>query len=82
MMTHVKQSFVLACLVANLTGFAVFAQPAATAASVVQAPSSAPAPGAALPRNEVADALRKGGYVVYFRHTATDFSKNDASLKS
>lgn len=27
-------------------------------------------------------ALRRGGYVVYLRHTATDFSKNDAAMQS
>jgi Histidine phosphatase superfamily (branch 1) len=26
--------------------------------------------------------LRKGGYVIYFRHTATDFSRDDARSKS
>ena len=26
-------------------------------------------------------ALQKGGYIVYFRHTATDFSKNDHAMK-
>jgi len=25
-------------------------------------------------------ALRTGGYVIYFRHTATDFSKNDSAM--
>ena len=25
-------------------------------------------------------ALKRGGYVIYFRHTATDFSKNDAAM--
>jgi phosphohistidine phosphatase SixA len=33
--------------------------------------------GAALVR-----ALREGGLVVYFRHTATDFSKNDQAMRS
>ena len=28
------------------------------------------------------EALRGGGYVVYFRHTATDFSKADAAMKN
>jgi hypothetical protein len=26
--------------------------------------------------------LRKGGYVIYFRHTSTDFSRDDANSKS
>jgi phosphohistidine phosphatase SixA len=29
-----------------------------------------------------ADALRRGGYVLYFRHAATDMSKNDAGMTS
>ena len=28
------------------------------------------------------DALRQGGYVLYFRHAATDMSKKDAAMKS
>jgi len=28
------------------------------------------------------DGLRKGGYVLYIRHTSTDFSKDDAKMKS
>ena len=28
------------------------------------------------------DALRRGGYVLYFRHAATDMTKNDAGMKS
>jgi phosphohistidine phosphatase SixA len=28
------------------------------------------------------DALRRGGYVIYFRHTSTDFSQNDARMTS
>jgi phosphohistidine phosphatase SixA len=39
-----------------------------------------------LPVRELAPAqllaeLRKGGYVLYFRHTSTDFSQNDAKMK-
>lgn len=49
---------------------------------VASAASSAPGGPGALASNAVADALRRGGYVVYFRHTATDFSKNDASSTS
>jgi phosphohistidine phosphatase SixA len=44
--------------------------------------SSAPEPSQALAADAVAGALRSGGYVVYFRHTATDFSKNDAAMTS
>ena len=28
----------------------------------------------------LADALRQGGYILYFRHTATDFSQNDERM--
>jgi phosphohistidine phosphatase SixA len=39
------------------------------------------------PQREVAPAellaeLRKGGYILYFRHAATDFSQNDRKIKS
>jgi hypothetical protein len=43
--------------------------------------SSAPAAGAELQGDALLKALRGGGYVVYFRHTATDFSRNDAAMK-
>src|SRR5688572_9120027 len=48
----------------------------------------APAPGrSALPVRPVAGPellaeLRKGGYVIYFRHTSTDFSRDDVRSKS
>jgi hypothetical protein len=51
-------------------------------------PAPAPAPGrSALPAKAIAPAellaeLRKGGYVIYFRHTSTDFSRDDARSKS
>ena len=47
-----------------------------------------PAPGrSALPVKpvsglELLSELRKGGYVIYFRHTATDFSRDDVRSKS
>jgi hypothetical protein len=46
---------------------------------IANAESSAPA--AALPPAQLVAALRRGGYVVYFRHTATDFSKTDSGMK-
>jgi Histidine phosphatase superfamily (branch 1) len=48
---------------------------------IAAAESSAPDAAQALSGRALVDALRKGGYVVYFRHTATDFSKNDAGMK-
>ncbi len=43
--------------------------------------SSAPTAEAAIPLAQLGPALRQGGYVIYFRHTATDFSRNDAQMK-
>ena len=51
-------------------------------AAVPAAPSSSPDVGQAVALPDLANALRKGGYVIYFRHAATDFSKNDASMTS
>ncbi len=49
--------------------------------AIASAESSAPEPSQAIAQGALGDALRRGGYVIYFRHTATDFSKNDASMK-
>lgn len=63
---------------------AAFAQGSASAPAAAAAPerSSAPAPGAALQGAALLKALRSGGHVIYFRHTATDFSKRDDAMKS
>jgi Histidine phosphatase superfamily (branch 1) len=50
--------------------------------SLPDAKSSAPATGAALQGPALLSALQRGGYVVYFRHTATDFSRGDSGMKS
>lgn len=42
--------------------------------------SSAPETEAPLQGQALRAALQRGGWVVYFRHTATDFSKNDAAM--
>lgn len=49
--------------------------------TLANAESSAPAPAAALQGPPLLAALKRGGHVVYFRHTATDFSRNDAGMK-
>ena len=62
----------------------------ALAALLFWAPAGAQTAAAqrsSLPPRELAPAqllaeLRKGGYILYFRHTATDFSKNDEGMKS
>ena len=45
-----------------------------------QEPNALPDPAYALVGTPLADALRKGGYVLYFRHTATDFSQPDMAM--
>ena len=69
---------VLAALCAAAAGSVVPAQPAS--APVAERSSYPDArnrlQGAALVR-----ALREGGLVIYFRHTATDFSKNDQGMR-
>ena len=42
--------------------------------------SALPSPAHALEGPELLRALRAGGLTLYFRHTATDFSQNDASM--
>ncbi len=39
-------------------------------------------PARPLSSQEVLAELRKGGYVIYFRHTSTDFSRDDSRSKS
>ena len=53
--------------------------PPVVTGAVASADSSAPSGPGVLAPGAVAQALRQGGYVIYFRHTATDFSKNDAA---
>ena len=61
---------------------------AGTASAQQFQPLPAPAPGrSALPAKTIAPAalvseLRKGGYVIYLRHTSTDFSRDDTRSKS
>jgi len=50
--------------------------------AIPNAESSAPSASARLQGPQLIAALKHGGYVVYFRHTATDFSKNDSAMKS
>ena len=39
-------------------------------------------PAAAQPSAELLSRLREGGYVLYLRHTSTDFSQNDSRMTS
>jgi len=54
----------------------------AHAAANASVQSSAPQAPHILDGERLASALRTGGYVVYFRHTATDFSMNDSQMRS
>jgi hypothetical protein len=70
---------------ALLCASAVCAQTAAppSDATAASAPtlSSAPDPQQHLQGAALVRALREGGLVIYFRHTATDFSKNDQGMR-
>ena len=48
---------------------------------IANAESSAPSASEQLQGRPLLAALKRGGYVIYFRHTATDFSKNDSAMK-
>ena len=68
------------CLVLAL--FAGIHASAQDAPVIANAESSVPSAAATLQGAQLLAALKRGGYVVYFRHTATDFSKNDSAMKS
>lgn len=75
----------LLCLIAVFV-FAWFA-PAPTPAQqpsfeVAPASGRTSLPAKAIPHGELLAELRKGGYVLYFRHTSTDFSRNDSQSQS
>jgi hypothetical protein len=55
--------------------------PVRAAAGIASAEASAPQAPYALAGARLTAALRAGGYVVYFRHTATDFSRDDRQMK-
>jgi len=57
------------CLLALLAGFVAHAARAAE-----------PATTPALQGRALIEALRSGGYVLYIRHTSTDFGENDAAM--
>lgn len=48
--------------------------------ALAQERSAGPDPAHALAGAPLVSALRKGGYTLYFRHTATDFSQNDSAM--
>ena len=46
------------------------------------APGRSAQPAKPMPGPELLSELRKGGYVIYFRHTSTDFSRDDVKSRS
>lgn len=85
---HTRQMFrilartALACLALSASSSVAQTLPDPDAA---QMPPPAPRSSAAVrrlaPAETVAE-LKRGGYVIYFRHTSTDFAQNDAQSKS
>ena len=74
----IPASLLLAASVSTLLWWpatAAQAQPADIASAASSTPEARLSPA------KLVAALRRGGYVVYFRHAATDFSKNDAEMK-
>lgn len=78
MSTHTGRSTAWCLSLALFAGVHASAQ---DAPAIANAESSAPAAAALLQGPLLLAALKRGGYVVYFRHTATDFSKNDSAMK-
>jgi phosphohistidine phosphatase SixA len=46
-----------------------------------QAPAPSSQPERTMPAKELLAELRRGGYVLYFRHAATDFGRNDEKMR-
>lgn len=63
----------LACAAASAQQFQPVPPPAAGRSALAAEPVSG---------TELLTELRKGGYVIYFRHTSTDFSRDDSRSKS
>src|SRR5437763_3982360 len=64
-------TFVVALLSCALTSWAF-----------AQTDTALPSPKDALSGPALLSALRRGGYVIYFRHTSTDFGQNDEAMTS
>ena len=73
----------MAALVLALPAALAQAAPAAPAAPIAPAaPGIATAPPTTLTGQALGDALRRGGYVLYFRHGRTDFGQSDENMTS
>lgn len=75
----------VAC-VAALTAFSVLSVAGAPAQQFQPVPPPAAGrsalPAGPLPGTGLLSELRKGGYVIFFRHTSTDFSRDDSRSRS
>jgi len=73
-----------ALAVAALLGIAAIAvsQPPPPAPAATAPPAPVFSTAATLAGAPLLAALRAGGYILYFRHTATDFGENDAQMTS
>jgi len=60
----------------------LLASPAWTQSASKAASERSSLPHRTLGAPELLSTLRRGGYVLYFRHAATDFSQNDEKMKS
>lgn len=71
-------------VIARITVFvaALLLAPGAPAQSPATAQEQSSLPARSIPAAELLAALRQGGYILYFRHAATDFSQNDKNMKS
>jgi hypothetical protein len=78
---HVRRATMLA-LIASITAGAVGAQQPQFEAPPKPAPGRSAIPARPLPGADLLAELRRGGYVIYFRHTSTDFSRDDSRSKS
>jgi hypothetical protein len=79
MLNRVKPVHLLLCAWAMLS-FPALAQQFQPAPS--PAPGRSALPAKPLSGERLLGELRKGGYVIYFRHTSTDFSRDDSRSKS
>jgi hypothetical protein len=78
-MARMMKAAIRAGVVAALFSLAVCVAPVP---ALGQAEPSDAQASAQLSGRALADALRRGGYVLYFRHTSTDFGQNDEGMTS
>lgn len=84
MRTHHKLHAALGACALAFTTWTLAAPAAAQQFQPVPSPASGRSaqPVKAMPPAELLAELLKGGYVIYFRHTSTDFSRDDVSSRS